>query len=158
MIYFIRRLFSLSVREMGVLYNWRFHSFSNRYYITLAGLLRRLIDRCPAGGLLQFRQGTCNCSYSKAGAADDIKGHWKKVKVFKDEVEEQVEADLAANKGREKGERYGHGGSDEKRVVRLFHRPRKSRKQDDQLLFRASFWKANWQVGIQMAQLQIFFY
>ena len=50
-----------------------------------------------------------------------------------------MEADLAANKGEEKGERIGHGGFDETRGVRFLSRPRKSRKQDDQLLFRASF-------------------
>ena len=47
-------------------------------------------------------------------------------KNFKDGVDEQVEADLAANKGEEEGERSGHDGSDETRVARLFHCPRKS--------------------------------
>ena len=37
-----------------------------------------------------------------------------------------MEADLAANKSEEEGERSGHGGSDETRVVRFFNRPRKS--------------------------------
>ena len=37
-----------------------------------------------------------------------------------------MEADLAANKSKEEGERSGHGRPDETRVARFFNRPRKA--------------------------------